>query len=330
MPVLKNSQAIAVIIPAYNAENFIEDALQSVACQERLPNEVIVVDDGSKDGTVDKVTRFSKNCPFPLHLIRQTNKGVSAARNTAYSATIATFIAQLDADDLMLPQHLATLERIFHVAPGIVVGFGDQKIVGPEGTLSPSFLEGKNIMGLPSDELLHGIMAIRESPFSALLRGAQVPASASLFNRHAALEVGLYDEALMSSEDRDFQLRISRVGRFAYTREIIAEKREHSENLTHERHAYRLSINAYLCLRKISNIADQLKLSDRERRCVREELSLAAKMAAYAGSLAGVKKWLPTAIMLMRDGYSATVANPICWLRAILAVARSSPGNSST
>ena len=174
MPVLKNSQVIAVIIPAYNAENFIEDALQSVVCQKRQPNEVIVVDDGSRDRTADKITKFSKNCPFPLHLIRQANKGVSAARNTAYRTATATLIAPLDADDLMLPHHLATLERIFQVAPGIVVGFGDQKIVGPEGTLSPSFLEGKNIMDLPSDELPNGIMSIRKSPFSALLRGAQI------------------------------------------------------------------------------------------------------------------------------------------------------------
>ena len=93
---------VSVIIPAYNAEAFIADTVQSVLDQTYQDFEIIVVDDGSKDGTVAALEPFGSR----VHVHTQTNGGVARARNAGVALASGEFIAFLDADDLWLPQKL--------------------------------------------------------------------------------------------------------------------------------------------------------------------------------------------------------------------------------
>lgn len=86
---------LAVVVPAYNAESTVGLALDSVLNQTRLPDQIIVVDDGSKDGTVEALTPYLNN----FTLIRQTNQGSASARQAGTVASEAEYIAYLDADD---------------------------------------------------------------------------------------------------------------------------------------------------------------------------------------------------------------------------------------
>jgi len=88
---------IAVVIPAYNVEKTILRALGSVVTQTRKPNKIVVVDDGSTDGTAALVQKF--NCDVHIQLIRQANAGAAAARQTGSDAAGTDYIAYLDADD---------------------------------------------------------------------------------------------------------------------------------------------------------------------------------------------------------------------------------------
>jgi glycosyltransferase involved in cell wall biosynthesis len=96
---------VSVIIPAYNAEAFIQSTLDSVLAQTYQNFEIIVVDDGSSDRTPDVVESYTQ-CDPRIRLLRQKNSGVAAARNLAIQASKGVYISPIDADDIWYPQKL--------------------------------------------------------------------------------------------------------------------------------------------------------------------------------------------------------------------------------
>ncbi len=98
----KNENTISVIIPAYNAGEYIARAIDIVLAQSRNADEIIVVDDGSTDNTSEVVAQYESKVKY----IRQDNAGASVARNTGIEAATGEWIAFLDADDEWLPEKL--------------------------------------------------------------------------------------------------------------------------------------------------------------------------------------------------------------------------------
>ncbi|WP_284155335.1 glycosyltransferase family 2 protein [Sulfuricystis multivorans] len=109
----KGSAVISVVIPLYNKERHIAKAIESVLGQATPPAEVIVVDDGSTDGGAEIVKSYSE----PVRLIKQANRGVSAARNRGIREARHEHVAFLDADDWWEAGHLETLERLIQRFP---------------------------------------------------------------------------------------------------------------------------------------------------------------------------------------------------------------------
>jgi len=95
---------VSILIPAYNAEAWIADTLRSAMAQTWEPKEIIVVDDGSTDGTLAIARRFESDY---VRVVSQKNQGAAASRNTGYSMSRGEFIQYLDADDLMAPDKIA-------------------------------------------------------------------------------------------------------------------------------------------------------------------------------------------------------------------------------
>jgi glycosyltransferase involved in cell wall biosynthesis len=93
---------ISVVVPCYNAERFIGASLASIAAQTRPPREVIVVDDGSSDGSIEAV----RSSQLPLRLLQTSRCGAAGARNVGIDAAEGDWLAFLDADDLWYPNHL--------------------------------------------------------------------------------------------------------------------------------------------------------------------------------------------------------------------------------
>jgi len=112
---------ISVVIPTYNGEAWIADALDSVFRQTHPPNEVIVVDDASSDGTTQQVTTLAIDAPVPVHLIRhETNSGSpTPTLNTGITRATGEFIAVLDQDDVFLPTKLECQARALSGDPGL-------------------------------------------------------------------------------------------------------------------------------------------------------------------------------------------------------------------
>ncbi len=102
---------VSVVIPAYNHEPFIAEAIDSVARQDYPYLEIIVVDDGSQDATYKQAEQSLVRCGWPYRLVRQDNRGAHAALNYGISLAQGEYIAILNSDDRYHPQRISTLIR---------------------------------------------------------------------------------------------------------------------------------------------------------------------------------------------------------------------------
>src|SRR3989344_2440298 len=115
---------ISVIIPSYNRKSIVVEAIRSVFKQEPRNYEVIVVDDGSSDGTED----YLKSLDLPIKIIRKENGGVSSARNAGIKVAQGKYVAFLDSDDLWLPGILENQLAYLQSHPEIPLVYTDQYI----------------------------------------------------------------------------------------------------------------------------------------------------------------------------------------------------------
>src|SRR5687767_14566662 len=93
---------VSVVIPTYNYGRYVGDAIDSALAQTRPPDEVVVVDDGSTDDTPDRLAAYGDR----IRVVRQTNQGLSAARNAGIRAAHGDWVAFLDSDDAFHPRKL--------------------------------------------------------------------------------------------------------------------------------------------------------------------------------------------------------------------------------
>lgn len=116
---LTGRERISLVIPLYNSADFIDAALGSVAGQTRLPDEVVVVDDGSTDAGAVRAGRWATLLPLRV-LSLVENRGLGYARRAGIEATTGELIALLDADDVWLPDHLETLLAAYRRHGGLI------------------------------------------------------------------------------------------------------------------------------------------------------------------------------------------------------------------
>jgi glycosyltransferase involved in cell wall biosynthesis len=125
----KDRPLVSVIIPVYNCEAYLGEAIGSVLAQTYRPLEIFVVDDGSTDGTPDVVHLFQNAVEYH----RQTHRGAGAARNTGIDLAQGDYIAFLDADDLWRQDKLARQMASFHESPTLDMVFGHvEHFISPE------------------------------------------------------------------------------------------------------------------------------------------------------------------------------------------------------
>ena len=209
-----NSPRCSVIVPAYNAERWIGRTIDSVLAQTMPDLELIVVDDGSTDGTVDALSRFGDD----LVLIRQENAGVAAARNAGARRAVARHLAFLDADDLWEPQKLERQLDVIEANADLVLVHGP--IIEIDADDHP--LDGVVHHGMSGD--VHQSLFLQES----VIYGG---GSGSLYARWAFDEVGGFDERFSSSADWHLWLRITKLGPVGMVEEPILAYRIHDSNM---------------------------------------------------------------------------------------------------
>jgi len=202
---------ISIIIPVYNGENYIHDALNSVTQQSYPIKEIIVVDDGSSDSTKAIIANYKIKNTL-LTYIFQINSGISAARNAGLYASKTSFVAFLDHDDLYLPVKLESAMKIFSTNANIMAVRGKHKL----------FFEG---IGLDdSDHLIKD--KTKQIDYGPLI-------GAAVFKKILFEKIGYFDEDLISAEDIDLWLRIRKNNLLVHdVDEVHLLYRRHKDNYT--------------------------------------------------------------------------------------------------
>ena len=118
---MENSRLVSVIIPVFNGEGFLGEAIESLLAQTYRPVEIIVVDDGSTDRSGDVAKGFKDS---GVRYCYQPNSGIGAARNKGASLAAGSYFAFLDADDVWLPDKLTLQMAVFEDDPGLDMVFG--------------------------------------------------------------------------------------------------------------------------------------------------------------------------------------------------------------
>lgn len=190
---MSSTPRVTVVIPAYNAERYIGEALASVHAQTLRDLEVLLVDDGSTDATIREAERFVGK--LDLSIVRQANAGPSAARNNGIRRARGRFCALLDADDVMLPELLATQVALLEADRDLALVITDVMTFDERGIINPKRWN--------FSEIHHGTFLDR------LLLDNFVTTSAVMAPKQRLLEAGLFSEDRRVAEDYELWLRMA-------------------------------------------------------------------------------------------------------------------------
>ena len=204
----------SVVIPAYNAEQWIERTVDSALAQSMTDREVIVVDDGSTDRTADLLRRYGS----AITLLEQENAGVAAARNAGCRVASSDHLAFLDADDVWEPGKLARQMAVFEEDPALVLVHCGVVMIDAED--QP--LDGTIIRGMRG--AVHRNLLLQEAVISGGGSGA-------VYARWAFESVGGFDERFSTSADWYLWLRITSLGPVAMVDEPLLRYRIHDSNM---------------------------------------------------------------------------------------------------
>lgn len=208
---------VDVVIPAHNAGQYIASALGGVIAQTYPHWRMTIVDDGSNDNTQDVLVPYVGKLGARLRVISQQRQGVSAARNTAIRHSTGEFIALLDADDIWLPERLSEGLRVMEGNENIGLAFGRVSLIDEHGA---SMRESEARRAGPD---LSGDVAML-----IYTRKIHILTPTVLLRRRCLEEVGLFDETLRATEDRDLYYRVARRYSVAFIDEVLAYYRRHS------------------------------------------------------------------------------------------------------
>lgn len=209
------SAGLSVVIPLFNKEHTIQRALHSVSKQDLLPDEVIVVDDGSTDKSAEIVKQFDCQSELKIRYIYQSNRGVSAARNKGAAGAAGKFIAFLDADDEWLPHHTINLKNLISGEPKANLYTNTYTLV----------VDGKQ--RAPKADLPDSYSGIVENFISVYSRGYGLIHSSSVcFEKTFFNEIGGFPEGEISGEDIYVWLNSALNGQIAcnHCRSVVVHK----------------------------------------------------------------------------------------------------------
>jgi len=189
---------ISVVIPAYNAEKYVGRAVESILAQTHSPDEIIIVDDGSTDGTAQVVRLFEDKVTF----IQQQNAGASVARNSGIEAARGEWIAFLDADDEWLPQKLQRQIEHLRKRPDLVWTHSNYFVRPyPDGGRAVAFTPAKYAETLRNGDYFDDYLDVHPE--------VCIRTSTVIVKRAVLKETGLFRIGQFWAQDTDMFLRIA-------------------------------------------------------------------------------------------------------------------------
>lgn len=218
---------ISVILPAYNAEAFLGRTLATVVRQSVLPDEVVLVDDGSTDRTVDVAEQVARENPvLQVRIIRETHGGPGAARNAGIRAARGRWVAFLDADDLWEPDKIARCVAVIAANPSVNCICHNERMLFPDGVVGIIDTASRYDSNRPLPPQL-----FEQNLFST---------SAVVCDREIIERAGGFDVSLSSSQDYEMWLRIAGQLRPLFVKEPLGAYVVRDGNISTSRFWWRL------------------------------------------------------------------------------------------
>lgn len=203
---------ISVLIPVYNSERYLSEALQSVLAEHDSDMEVVIVDDGSTDRTLEILQQFASS-DERIQLISRPNTGIVGALNDGLAACTGTYIARMDADDIVYPGRFNAQQAYLDEYPECV-GVGSWvQYIDPDGEPIWTWRMTSD-PGAIKDHLLNGTIAGLVHP-------------AMMLRREAVMAVGAYRFECQYVEDYDLFLRLLDYGTFTIIEKSLLGYRQH-------------------------------------------------------------------------------------------------------
>jgi glycosyltransferase involved in cell wall biosynthesis len=305
---LSRMPTVSVVIPAYNAKEFLGEALDSVLAQTYQPLEVIVVDDGSADETPQVVGPYAGKVTY----MRKERGGPASARNAGIRAARGEWIAFLDADDVWMP---GFLEKLLGCCAQTDAGlvFCDSLIVRDGCVEGGTCFERcclKSRLGTAArgGVLLHPLELLIELDHFIFT-------GAFLVRRDALTQIGLYDEALYCAEDMDLLMRLSVRFRFAVVDHALVLRRIHTKNISSNR--WKTVTGVVNAFEKVEHYASGNATGTRWRKVLQKRMArfLRAQgvLQVARGELVSARK---TWERSLQSSFTPTVA--ACWFASFL------------
>ncbi|HWE02304.1 MAG TPA: glycosyltransferase [Tepidisphaeraceae bacterium] len=218
---MSDPPAVSVVMPLYNTERHLAAAIDSVLAQTFADFEIIAVDDGSTDGTLDILRRYESR-DRRVRVLSRPNTGIVGALNDGLAMARAELIARMDGDDICLPGRFRKQVDYLAAHPECVLVGSQVLLIDPEGSPICAHLQTR----YTHEEIDH----------DHLNRGWPMVHPAVMMRREAVDRVGRYREKYKWLEDHDLFLRLAEIGKLANLPDTLLRYRLHFQSVCHTRH----------------------------------------------------------------------------------------------
>lgn len=224
---------VSVVLPVFNSESYLTDAVQSLLSQTHQDLEIIAIDDGSTDSSLSILSRFARQ-DSRLRVIMRKNTGIETALNEGIDAARSEFIARMDSDDVAAPDRVTRQVEYLRSHDRVVLLGGAYRLIDGAGryltTLTPP----------PDNATLQAYALSGRNPFCHSL---------VMMRREAFYRAGGYREDLPAAEDLDLWLRMGEIGELACLGHVLLDYRLHANSISERRQRLQTDNMRTACLR---------------------------------------------------------------------------------
>jgi alpha-1,3-rhamnosyltransferase len=266
---------VSIIVPVHNHEQFVEATIKSLIAQTYKNVELVLIDDGSSDGSLRILRSLEKNCQSQFVrclLLEQSNSGIAASLNRGIAASSGSFLFWLASDDLAEPDAIATLLPELLQDCEIGLACGDADFIDAEGnpiTQKRGNEHFRSSLRYYIAQKKDFDLATEFGTYRSFIGPYYMPIG-NLIRRTHFLEAGYFDVTYVS-EDSELWLRLSKVCRFKLVNRTLCHRRVHETN-THRVMRERVSLDSVRLMLREARYCINNGLDDQWQKCAEERL----------------------------------------------------------